>query len=145
MPKPRKPKCDCWKHDFQVCNICQGVCQRCDGTGEINLVIGAGRHRTEPCDECDGPAPDKQVTEVGAYGYHTRKIAKGKLGTIGKIQEELDELKDAAEQGVKILVACELADLYGALRDYAEKHGHSMEDLRAMAALTKAAFEKGYR
>lgn len=28
-PKKRKKrtrhKCDCWKHDFQVCDICQGV------------------------------------------------------------------------------------------------------------------------
>lgn len=21
----RKPKCDCWKHERQVCDICQGV------------------------------------------------------------------------------------------------------------------------
>jgi len=117
MPKPKKPKCDCWKHDFQVCDICQGT---------------GGQDRPE-------------LTEVGAYGYHAKKIKKGELGRISKIQEELDELKDAEEQGVRILVACELADVYGALRDYAEKWGYQMEDLRAMATLTKAAFEKGYR
>jgi phosphoribosyl-ATP pyrophosphohydrolase len=81
----------------------------------------------------------------GLYGYHTKKIKKGKLGTISKIQEELDELQDAEDQGVKILIACELADLYGALRDYAEKQGLQMEDLRDMVNLTKAAFEGGYR
>jgi len=117
--RPKRKKCNCHLYERQVCDICQGV------TG----------------DETDRPT----LTEVGAYGYHARKIAKGELGKISKIQEELDELRDAEEQGVRILVACELADMFGALRDYAEKWGYSMEDLRAMATLTKAAFEKGYR
>jgi len=36
-------------------------------------------------------------------GYHVQKIAKGTYGTPSKIQEELDELKDALDQNNKIL------------------------------------------
>lgn len=79
------------------------------------------------------------------YGYHTVKIHRGVLGEISKIQEELDELKDAENQGVKILIACELSDLYGALRAYALKHGYKMADLHDMAKLTRNAFEQGLR
>jgi len=78
-------------------------------------------------------------------GYHKREIEKGTLGEISKIQEELDELKDAAEQNVVILIHCELADLYGAIQLYAAKHGLSMDDLKAMSELTAKAFENGDR
>lgn len=116
--KTKRPKCDCHLYERQVCDICQGV---------------------------TGDEADKPMRVSGRYGYHAVKIAKGVIGESSKIQEELDELKDAEDQGVRILVACELADLYGALRDYAERRGYTMEDLRGMATLTKAAFEKGYR
>lgn len=72
-------------------------------------------------------------------------IEKGTLGEYSKIQEELDELIDAEEQGVKILVSCELADLYGALKAYAEKRGITMSDLAKMSALTESAFKEGSR
>ena len=78
-------------------------------------------------------------------GYHTVKIQKGVLGQSSKIQEELDELRDAEKQGVKILIACELADLYGALRAVAEVHGLTMKDLEQMIDLTAAAFREGER
>lgn len=78
-------------------------------------------------------------------GYHTVKIAKGELGKSSKIQEELDELLDAEKQGVKILISCELADLYGALRAVAETHGLTMKDLEQMIDLTAAAFREGER
>lgn len=78
-------------------------------------------------------------------GYHTVEIAKGVLGQSSKIQEELDELQDAERQNVKILIHCELADLYGALRARAEACGLTMEDLRAMVDLTKEAFKIGQR
>lgn len=120
-----KPKCDCHRFKHQVCDICQGV------TGN------------KPFLDISEATPES----LGApnFGYHTKKITKGKMGTSSKIQEELDELRDAEKQGVKILIHCELADLYGALRDVAETHGLTMEDLRAMVDLTKQAFEKGYR
>jgi phosphoribosyl-ATP pyrophosphohydrolase len=77
--------------------------------------------------------------------YHTVEIKKGVLGKSSKIQEELDELLDAEKQGVKILIYCELADLYGALRAVAESHGLTMEDLRLMVNLTAEAFKAGDR
>lgn len=79
------------------------------------------------------------------YGYHTVKIKKGALGETSKVQEELDELIDAEKQGVKILIAVELSDLYGALRAVAVKHGYKMADLHDMAKLTRRAFEQGHR
>ena len=78
-------------------------------------------------------------------GYHTVEIAKGILGQSSKIREELDELLDAEKQGVKILIHCELADLYGALRECAATHGLTMKDLEQMVDLTKSAFEHGER
>ena len=78
-------------------------------------------------------------------GYHQAKIKKGVLGSTSKIQEELDELIDAEQQGVKILIHCELADLYGALKLVAENHGVTMEDLRRMSELTAQAFREGER
>jgi phosphoribosyl-ATP pyrophosphohydrolase len=78
-------------------------------------------------------------------GYHKGKIRKGILGTPSKIQEELDELNDALEQGVKILIHCELADLYGALKLVVEDHGLTMDDVRRMSELTASAFQEGER
>lgn len=78
-------------------------------------------------------------------GYHKNKIQKGVLGEPSKIQEELDELKDAEQQGVKILAHVELADLYGALEAVAEKYGLTMADLAQMSELTKNAFKTGHR
>jgi hypothetical protein len=79
------------------------------------------------------------------YGHHTVPIKKGRLGEISKIQEELDELKDADKQGVKILIYSELADLFGAIRAYALKHNLKMADLHDMAKLTRKAHEQGKR
>lgn len=45
------------------------------------------------------------------HGYHLQSIPKGEVGCISKITEECLELSDAAVQGCKILVLCELADL----------------------------------
>lgn len=78
-------------------------------------------------------------------GYHITKIEKGKLGDISKIQEELDELKDAEKQGTKIMIGVELSDLYGAIELYAEKHGLTMEDLKIFSNITKRAFRNGRR
>lgn len=77
--------------------------------------------------------------------YHKKEIKKGILGTSSKIQEELDELIDAEEQNIKILIHCELADLYGALELVAEKHNLSMNDLKEMSDLTKKSFIDGTR
>lgn len=78
-------------------------------------------------------------------GYHLRTIKKGTLGEISKIREELDELEDAMEQGVLIMALCELSDLYGAIKAYAETLGVSMDDLKEMHEVTERAFLSGRR
>lgn len=79
------------------------------------------------------------------HGYHVSEIKKGTLGELSKIQEELDELRDAELQGCRILAMCELADLYGAIRAYSKKFCVNMQDLEYMADLTERAFKKGHR
>lgn len=79
-------------------------------------------------------------------GYHTREIPRGVLGEFSKIEEEMEELKDAHDQGVKILELCELSDLYGAIELYLQaQYGMDMRDLKEMSLLTKRAFEDGTR
>lgn len=78
-------------------------------------------------------------------GYHINKIRKGVYGEISKIEEELDELKDAIEQGDVILASVELSDLYGALEGVAEKMGLSMEALKSFSDKTKNSFKSGRR
>jgi len=78
-------------------------------------------------------------------GYHLREIRKGELGRLSKIQEELDELKDAEFQFSKIMIHVELADLYGAVEAYAKTYGLTMEDLKLFSDITKRAFENGAR
>lgn len=82
-----------------------------------------------------------------APGYHLAKIKKGELGEISKIQEELDELRDAETQGVRIMQLVELSDLYGAMESYLETKfpGVSMNDLMQMSSVTKRAFRNGRR
>lgn len=89
--------------------------------------------------------PTSQKRLNTRYGYHSVKIKKGVLGEISKIQEELDELKDAEKLGVKVLIHVELCDLFGAIREYAEKYGLRMRDLHDMAKLTRRAFKQGHR
>jgi len=80
-------------------------------------------------------------------GYHVNEIKKGTLGTSGKIQEELDELKDAESQNVKLLMLCELADLIGSIQFYLNFRfpGWTVRDLEAMSRLTEQAFRSGQR
>lgn len=80
-------------------------------------------------------------------GYHTTPIAKGTPGELSKIQEELDELKDADLQSNKILAAVELSDLVLAVQLYIELHcpGFTFEDVTKMADLTRKAFNDGSR
>jgi len=88
-----------------------------------------------------GFIPDEKET----YGYHTTEIKKGVLGTLSKIQEELDELKDAEKQESKIMMMVELSDLYGALEEYCLNQNITIEDLRIFSNITKRAFKNGRR
>lgn len=78
-------------------------------------------------------------------GYHTKEIPKGEIGEFSKIEEEFLELKDAYEQGDKILALCELTDLYGAIECYVEKRGFHMGDLKKFSDKTKSSFKEGKR
>jgi hypothetical protein len=78
-------------------------------------------------------------------GYHVRDIKKGEYGEISKVEEEIDEFKEAMEQGNKIMAVLELSDIYGALEHLASKHGYSMKDLKIMSDATKRAFMDGTR
>ena len=78
-------------------------------------------------------------------GYHITPIVKGVYGELSKIQEELDEAKDALAQGSEIMFLVELADLYGALEYVVERHGHTMDDLKKFSDITKRAFINGHR
>lgn len=78
-------------------------------------------------------------------GYHITNIEKGVLGEISKIEEELNELKDAEKQGSKIMMMVELSDLYGALEEYCVKQGLTIEDLKIFSNITKRAFKNGRR
>lgn len=42
--------------------------------------------------------------------FHNRQIIKGEYGKLSKIEEELDEARDAAEQGIDLMVLIELSD-----------------------------------
>ena len=77
--------------------------------------------------------------------YHKTKITKGELGKISKVQEEIDEYKDAIEQDNVIMAMLELCDIYGALELVAKNHKLSMKDLKTMSDATKSAFEDGTR
>lgn len=100
----------------------------------------------------DGEAaePPQSTTAGGSAadkpGYHLTPIAKGKLGELSKIIEEVEELRDAEAQRCKIMQAVELADLYGAIEHYARQQLNlTMEDVITMTRITERAFKNGRR
>lgn len=68
-------------------------------------------------------------------GYHLTEIKKGQLGELSKIQEELDEARDAEAQSNRIMTLLELSDLVGAVDSYLKSHfpGFHLADLVEMA------------
>lgn len=90
-------------------------------------------------------AQDFIHSRLPSVGYHTTPITKGTYGELSKVREELEEAEDAEKQGAKIMLQCELADLFGALRAYAAKCGLSVSDLTIMADATERAFTAGER
>jgi hypothetical protein len=55
-------------------------------------------------------------------GYHLVAIARGELGELSKIREELDELEDAMSQGSRIMAQVELSDMLGAIEAFRDRH-----------------------
>lgn len=80
-------------------------------------------------------------------GYHIRDIPRGEIGDVSKIREELEELEDAIDQGVRIMQLCELSDIVQAIRLNLRKHhpGVTLDDLVQMADVTERAFADGTR
>ncbi len=80
-------------------------------------------------------------------GYHINEIKKGVVGELSKIYEEVEEIKDAEQQGVDIMLLVELSDLIGAVQLYLEKHHPSVQltDLIKMSEVTQRAFKTGGR
>jgi hypothetical protein len=84
--------------------------------------------------------------ERRVMGYHLKEIKKGKLGEFSKIVEEFEELQDSYDQDARIMILCELADLYGAIDAYVSNHYNlTMKDIVQMSELNKKAFEDGTR
>lgn len=80
-------------------------------------------------------------------GYHLAHIPRGELGELSKLREELAELQDAMDQGSKVMMAVEAADLVGALKLFLERHlpGTTLADLEIFSDITKRAFVNGRR
>jgi len=80
-------------------------------------------------------------------GYHKAVIARGVFGEDSKIYEEIDEFADALDQNVQIMALVELSDVIGAIEGWLAKYHPTvtLDDLAAMAAVTRRAFESGSR
>ena len=62
--------------------------------------------------------------------FHNRPIFEGEYGKLSKIEEELDEAKEAAEQGIDLMVLIELSDIIGAVAGVVEQqYGMTLDDL----------------
>lgn len=85
--------------------------------------------------------------EGKGFGYHLKKIEKRRYGSLGKIQEETEELLDAHRQGSHIMMLVELSDLYGAIEGFLEENYPTMKmtDLKKFSDITKRAFKEGAR
>ncbi|KVP96734.1 hypothetical protein WJ97_12705 [Burkholderia ubonensis] len=86
-------------------------------------------------------------TPLDKPGYHLVAIPRGELGELSKIQEELDELRDAMAQGSRVMAAVELSDMVGAIQAFMDRHlpGMTIEDLLTFSNITKRAFVNGRR
>lgn len=78
-------------------------------------------------------------------GYHSKEIPRGKFGEFSKIKEEFMEAEDAFEQGNKVMLLVELADLIGAIEGYCSIYNITLDDLLKMKESTKRAFNDGTR
>ena len=80
-------------------------------------------------------------------GYHNSIIPKYNIGDIGKIFEEVDELKDAVLTKNPIMALVELSDLIGAIEFYlkSEHPKLTLDDLIKMNKITQRSFTNGRR
>lgn len=80
-------------------------------------------------------------------GYHKKSIPKGTAGEISKIEEELEELKDAYYQNNKIMTLVELSDICGAIILFLKSKfpDITIGDVLKMSVATNSSFEDGSR
>jgi len=74
--------------------------------------------------------------------HHVKAIPKGQLGEETKILEEMEEFKDALQQGSTILALTELSDLLGAIEHYLKRYNMTLADLYKLNEITQRAFER---
>lgn len=80
---------------------------------------------------------------MSEFGYHSKFIQKGEYGEFSKIEEEYKELEDIWNNTQnRVLTACELSDLYGAMEAFAEKTLNiPMNEIVKMSNLTKDVYD----
>ena len=102
---------------------------------------------TESGQEALPLAGDESSPAVFTPGYHLRPIPKGTFGEADKIAEEVEEFREALEQGSPVMALVELSDLIGAVEGWLAKYHPSitLDDLRTMSTATQRAFRNGHR
>lgn len=66
--------------------------------------------------------------------WHEKKIKKGIFGELSKIEEELEEAKDAEDQNLDVMLLIELSDIVGAVEGVSmKKFNMPIEQLLAFA------------
>lgn len=75
------------------------------------------------------------------FSWHQRKIKKGVYGEFSKIEEEVEEAKDALEQKNYLMYLIELSDILGAIEKIAENHNLTLKDLIAFSNKVKESKE----
>ena len=71
------------------------------------------------------------------FSWHKRKITKGTYGEFSKVEEEVEEAKDALEQNNNLMYLIELSDILGAIEGIVEKHGLTISDLKTFSNKVK--------
>lgn len=127
--------------DETALNKCPN-CGKCDWTDFPNHPRYSYETRVKSKESEAIKEPPKQPV-----GYHLREIPTGTPGELSKLLEEVHEALDAEAQDNPIMVLAELADLYGAMQLYLQKHhpALTMSDLATMAEATNRAFLSGRR
>lgn len=70
-----------------------------------------------------------EINLKSEFSWHKKVIKKGVYGEFSKVEEELEEAKDALEQKNKLMFLIELSDIIGAIEGIAEKHGLTLDEL----------------
>ncbi len=78
------------------------ACERCDGQGEINLVISAGNHKTVKCDVCCGKK--RQTAKWKITGTQIAPMPYNSKGT--ELTFYLEKMPEASQPTVFVSAYC---------------------------------------